>query len=313
VNKVENGRRPPLIAVVGTNASGKSRLGIVLAKRCQGEVVSADSRQVYRGLDIGTGKLSKEEMGGIPHHLIDVADPSMDRFSLADFQTLAYGAISAIQERGRLPIVVGGTGLYVRAITEGYVLAPAPPRLERRSELEALDDSTLWHTLATLDEEAARITDPRNRRRVIRAIEILEHGSRLVRASSNRPRYRVLQLGVTWPPDVLRQRILFRLRDRIEAGMIDEARNLSRQGVTSEVMDALGLEYRFLAKFLKGEYRDESEFVEKLSAAIYRFSRRQLSWFKKDQGTVWLDTSEDYVAQAVGLVRDFVARPGAGE
>ena len=297
--------RPKLVAVVGTNASGKSGLGVDLALALDGEVVSADSRQVYRGLDIGTGKLSAAEMRGVPHHLIDVADLAGHYFSLADYQRLAYAAIDGILERGRLPLLVGGTGLYVRAIVEGYQLVAAPPDYRRRDQLESLPATELWPLLASYDPAAAQRLDPRNTRRIIRAIEIVERGADFPHSFANEPRYQTLQLGVTWPPDVLRSRIEERLARRIDEGMIDEATRLMERGVPVEVMDSLGLEYRHLARLLTGGYRDRDELFEKLRTAIYRFSRRQMSWFRKEKSIIWLDTRADYRAEAVELVTNF--------
>ncbi|GIH20329.1 tRNA dimethylallyltransferase 2 [Rugosimonospora africana] len=293
---------------MGTNASGKSSLGVTLAKTFDGEIVSADSRQIYRGLDIGTGKLSADEMSGVPHHLIDVADVSEQFFSLAEYQEMAYRAIDDIVVRHRPPFMVGGTGLYVRAIVEGYRFEAAPPDYERRRQLEAMEPAELWSTLAGYDAPVAGRFDPRNKRRIIRAIEIIEHRGSYPEEIRNEPRFEFLQLGLTWPPDVLRERIEKRLALRLDEGMVDEARRLMDRGVTPEIMESLGLEYRHLAKLILGGYQDESEFFENLSRAIYRFSRRQMSWFTKQSAIVWLDTSGDYVAEATERVAAFLDR-----
>ncbi|GAA5182882.1 tRNA (adenosine(37)-N6)-dimethylallyltransferase MiaA [Rugosimonospora acidiphila] len=301
--------KPKAVAIIGTNASGKSSLGVTLAKTFGGEVVSADSRQIYRGLDIGTGKLSAEEMQRVPHHLIDVADVSEQFFSLAEYQAMAYRSIDDILERHRLPIMVGGTGLYVRAIVEGYRFETAPPDYERRRRLETMESAELWSTLAGYDAEVAARFDPRNKRRIIRAIEIIEHRGSYPDEIRNVAQFDFLQLGITWPPEVLRSRIEQRLTTRLEEGMVDEARRLMDRGVSAEIMDSLGLEYRYLARLLAGEYKDETEFFEDLSRAIYRFSRRQMSWFRKETSIVWLDTSGDYVSEAIDRVTAFLGRP----
>ncbi len=291
---------------MGTNASGKSSLGVTLAKAFDGEIVSADSRQIYRGLDIGTGKLTPDEMAGVPHHLIDVADVSEQFFSLAEYQEMAYRAIDDIVARHRAPFMVGGTGLYVRAIVEGYRFETAPPDYERRRQLEAMEPAELWATLAAYDAPVAGRFDPRNKRRIIRAIEIIEHRGSYPGQIRNEPRFEFLQLGLTWPPEVLRKRIEDRLARRLDEGMVDEARRLMDRGVTPEIMDSLGLEYRYLAKLILGGYPDRNEFFEDLSRAIYRFSRRQMSWFSKQGAIVWLDTSGDYVAEATERVAAFL-------
>jgi tRNA dimethylallyltransferase len=304
--------RPKLVAVVGTNASGKSALGVALAKIFDGEIVSADSRQVYRGLDIGTGKLDAQEMRGVVHHLIDVLDPTERRFSLAEYQRLAYDVIDDVRRRGRLPILVGGTGLYVRAVVEGYNLAEAPPDLGRRAQLETLPAADLWQLLASYDKSASEKIDPRNARRIIRAIEIIERGVEYPHTFANEPRYRTLQLGLTWPPDLLRARIDARLRNRLEVGMVEEAENLMARGLTAELMDSLGLEYRHLAKLVTGEYQDTEELFEKLRTAIYRFSRRQMSWFRKDESIIWLDAQRNYVDEAATLIEEFLQGASKG-
>lgn len=298
--------RPKAVAIIGTNASGKSSLGVTLAKTFDGEIVSADSRQIYRGLDIGTGKLSADEMQRVPHHLIDVADVSEQFFSLAEYQQMAYRAIDDIVERHRAPFMVGGTGLYVRAIVEGYRFESAPPDYERRRQLESMESPELWSTLAAYDATVAARFDPRNKRRIIRAIEVIEHRGSYPDEIRNEPRFEFLQLGLTWPPEVLRSRIETRLARRLDEGMVDEARRLMDRGITPEIMDSLGLEYRHLAKLILGGYADESEFFENLSRAIYRFSRRQMSWFTKESAIVWLDTSGDYVAEAIDRVATFI-------
>jgi tRNA dimethylallyltransferase len=300
---VNTQRSTKLVVIVGTNASGKSSLGLELARFFNGEVVSADSRQVYRGLDIGTGKLTPAEMCEVPHHLIDVAD--LDSvFSLADYQRLAYAAIDDILERGRVPFLVGGTGLYVRAVTRGYNLVDVPPDHDLRRQLERRASEDLWRELEALDPVAAEIIKPRNKRRLIRALELWQNGRKYSEQLANTPRYSSLQLGLTWPPDLLRERIMKRLLTRIGEGMVQEAEKLLASGVRPEKLDSLGLEYRHLLRYVEGVYRTEAELVEKLSAHIYRFSRKQVIWFRRDADIRWLDSGGDYYAEAAALVRE---------
>ena len=296
------------VAIVGTNASGKSALGVAVALRFGGEVISADSRQVYRGLDIGTGKLTREEMRGVRHHLIDVMDLDT-RYSVADFQKSAYGLIEDITARGRLPIIVGGTGLYVRSVVDGYQLTRARPDLALRDRLERLANGELHQLLTELAPDAATTIDPRNRRRIIRAIEIGEQGFSVKTSHVNAPRHEFCQLGLTWPRDVLRGRIESRLRTRLGEGMVEEVRNLLSEGVSVERLDALGLEYRFVARFLHGEYASEDELFGELSRAIYRFAMRQLAWFRRDETITWLDHSRDLNGQAFELIERFLQQP----
>jgi tRNA dimethylallyltransferase len=300
--------RAKAVAIVGTNASGKSALGVAVALRFGGEIISADSWQVYRGLDIGTGKLTRDEMRGIRHHLIDVMDLGT-RYSVADFQKSAYGLIDEITARGRLPIIVGGTGLYVRSVVDGYQLTRARPDLALRDQLDRLTDEDLHQRLTELAPDAAKAIDPRNRRRIIRAVEISEQGFPLKTSHVNAPQYEFCQLGLTWPRDVLRERIRSRLRARLDEGMVQEVRNLLGKGVSFERLEALGLEYRCVARFLRGGYASEEELFEELSRAIYRFAMRQLAWFRRDESIIWLDHAQDHEEQAAALVGSFIGRP----
>jgi len=290
-----------LIVVCGTNASGKSGLGVALAQRYGGEIVSADSRQVFRGLDLGSGKIAPEEMKGVPHHLIDVCEPG-DFFSMHDFQRLAYEAIDGILARSRLPFLVGGTGLYVASVTEGYVMSDSPPDLEYRQYLETFETPRLYEMLL----KAVPDTDvePKNRNRVMRLLEKLHAGDDHV--PHNQPRYECLKLGVTWDRETLRRRIDERLERRLKAGMIDEVRGLIDRGVSLEFLMKLGLEYRFITQYLTGQIATEAEMVELLGTAIKQFAKRQMTWFRRDGDIQWLDMAGDPVAQANAAIDRFI-------
>ena len=284
-----------LIVLCGTNASGKSGLGVELARRYGGEIVSADSRQVFRGLDLGSGKITPEETRGVPHHLIDVCEPG-DFFSMHDFQRLAYEAIDGILARGRVPFLVGGTGLYVASVTEGYVMSDKPPDLKYRAYLETFDTPKLYEMLMAAAPDAD--VDEKNRNRVMRLLEKLHAGDDHVPRS--RPRYQCLKLGVTWDRETLRARIDERLERRLKQGMIEEVRGLMEAGVCTEFLMKLGLEYRFIAQYLTGEIASREEMVELLGTAIKQFAKRQMTWFRRDPDIVWLDMTSDPVAQACG-------------
>lgn len=290
-----------LIVIAGTNASGKSGLGVELALRYGGEIVSADSRQVFRGLDLGSGKIAPEEMKGVPHHLIDVCDPG-DFFSMHDFQRLAYGAIDGIIARGRLPFLVGGTGLYVACVTEGYVMSDNPPDLEYRAYLETFETPELFKMLV----KAVPDTDvePKNRNRVMRLLEKLHAGDDHVPHSQ--PRYECLKLGVTWDRETLKKRIDERLQRRLDAGMIDEVRGLIDRGVSVGFLKKLGLEYRYITQYLIGEIPSEAEMVELLATAIKQFAKRQMTWFRRDKEITWLDMTGNPVAQACEAIDGFL-------
>ena len=292
-----------LIVICGTNASGKSGLGVELALRYGGEIVSADSRQVFRGLDLGSGKIAPAEMKGVPHHLIDVCAPG-DFFSMHDFQRMAYVAIDGIVARGRPPFLVGGTGLYVACVTEGYVMSDNPPDLAYRAYLETFETPELYEMLvkAIPDTEV----EPKNRNRVMRLLEKLHAGDDHV--PHNRPRYECLKLGVTWEREILCRRIDERLQRRLDAGMIDEVRGLMDRGVSTEFLMKLGLEYRFITRYLTGDIASLEEMVELLSTAIKQFAKRQMTWFRRDKDIVWLDMTGDPVARATAAIDGFLGR-----
>ncbi len=297
--------KPKLIVILGTTACGKSGLGVALAKKYNGEIVSADSRQVYRGLDLGTGKITQEEMEGVPHHMLDVLEPG-EVYSVAQFQQGAYEAVDGILARGRLPFLVGGTGLYVRAVAEGYVFHAAPPDPALRAELEALPTEALRARLTgrgvALDEDARN-----NRPRLVRLLEKSLSGADPHAEAERQPRYQVLTLGVSYPRQMVCQRIDARLRARLDAGMIQEVERLRSAGVSDAFLDGLGLEYRYILRYLTGTLTSRDELADELGRAIKRFAKRQVSWFKKDREVHWLDMDADPVLEAGALIEAFLA------
>jgi len=286
-----------LVVILGTNASGKSELGIRLARHFGGQVVSADSRQVYRGLDLGTGKITAAQAAAVRHHLIDVADVA-ETYSLARFQHAAVGAIDAVAAGGAMPFLVGGTGLYLSAIVEGYQLADVPPNERLRAELEPLPLPQLVARLEQVDPEAARHIDSKNPRRLIRAIELATAGHGHAASRRRSPRYDCLQLGLTWPRPMLAERIERRLRERLAGGMIEEVAGLRARGVTDLRLEKLGLEYRFITRYLRGELGSLEDLQVKLGTAIRQFAKEQLTWFRRDKRIVWLDPSRDCFREA---------------
>ena len=292
---------PKVVAVVGTNASGKSALGVRLAKRYGAEIISADSRQVFRGLDLGSGKITPEEMQGVRHHLIDVREPN-EFFSMADFQRMSYAAIDGILARGRLPMIVGGTGLYVDSVLDGYLLSDREPDLAYRAELEKLTTPQLYDMLLTLVPDAQ--VDRNNRNRVMRMIERIHDGDDAV--PGKEPRYRSLRLGVSWPREVLAQRIDERLKMRVEQGMIEEVQGLMDRGATKEFLLGLGLEYRFITQYLTGAIPDRDEMLRLLAIAIKQFAKRQMTWFRRNPDIVWLDMAGDPLGQACEAIDAFL-------
>lgn len=294
-------KRPRMIVIAGTNASGKSGLGIALAARYGGEIVSADSRQVFTGLDLGSGKVTQEEMQGVPHHLLDVCAPG-DFYSMADFQRQAYAAIDGILSRGRLPFLVGGTGLYVSAVADGYVLSQVVPDLAYREHLETFDTPTLYQMLCQVQPDTQ--ADPKNRNRVMRTLERIHDGDE--HREPKAPRYTTLKLGVTWPREVLKARIDERLVRRLEQGMIGEVKGLLDAGVSSDFLNGLGLEYRYITQYLTGEIASREEMEDELGRAIKRFAKRQMTWFRRDREIEWLDMEGDAFAQACARIDAFL-------
>ena len=291
---------PKLIVIEGTNASGKSALGVQLAKKRNGEIVSADSRQVYARLDLGSGKITPEETEGVPHHLLDVRQPG-EFFSMADYQALAYEAIDGILARGHVPFLVGGTGLYVDSVAEGYVLSDKKPDPELRARLETYATPELYEMLKERMPETD--VDPKNRHRVMRMLEKLAAGDE--GPAPRRKRYETLKLGVTWPREELRRRIDERLERRLEQGMVEEVRALLDEGVSEEFLIRLGLEYKYLTWYLTGKMSYEQMTAE-LATAIKQLAKRQMTWFRRDPRIIWLDMAGDPTAQADREIEAFL-------
>jgi len=290
-----------LLVVLGPTASGKTRLGARLAHRFGGEVVSADSRQVYRGLNIGAGKdLADYEVDGVavPHHLIDIVDLDVE-FSVFDYQKRCYHVIEALWQRDMLPVLVGGTGLYIESVLRGYRMVEAPENPVLRAELAELPLKGLAARLYGLREKVHNVTDLRDRDRLVRAIEIAEHAK--THEAEPSPEIRPLILGTRWDRETLRGRIHTRLLHRFNEGMIDEVQALHNQGVSWEKLDFLGLEYRYIGQFLQGAIKNQNDLVQKLSSAICQFAKRQETWFRRMErnGTAihWIDEA-DYDAAA---------------
>ena len=297
--------KPKLIVVLGPTASGKSALGIALAQHFHGEIVSADSRQVYRGLDIGSAKVTLEEQAMVPHHLLDVVDPR-EVYTVAQFQQQANAAIADILARGYQPFLVGGSPHYIQAVVDNLDIPAIPPQPALRAELESRPLPTLLAQLEELDPQSAATIERDNPRRVIRALEVcLVSGkpfSEQRRMAA--PLYESLLLGIAWPRAILYSRIDARVDERMQQGMVQEVQRLLDQGVSPERLESLGLEYRFINRWLHGEYPSESAMVERLKYAIHDFTRRQLTWFRKEARITWLEG--DDVAGAKKIVEQFL-------
>ena len=302
----------PLVAIVGPTAAGKSALAMALAPVFGGEIVGADSRHVYRGLDVGTGKPTAADRARTPHHLIDVVEPDAD-FSVAHYQEAATAAIAAVDGRGRLPMLVGGSGHYVRALLEGYRLPKVPPDPELRRELSARAASegpeSLLRELASLDPVSAGRIDPRNTRRVVRAIEVSRAVGRPFSEAGGRgpSPYRALVIGLTAPRPELYRRIDARVDAMIAAGWADEVRGLLERGFDTTLPSMSSLGYPTMIEHVRGEVALD-EAARRIRLQTHRFARRQYTWFKPaDERIRWLDvTSAGHVGEAEALSREFL-------
>ncbi len=305
----------PLVAIVGPTAVGKSEVALALAERLHGEIVSADSRQIYRGMDIGTAKPTPEERARVPHHLIDVTDPDRP-LTLAEYQRMAYAAIEDIHRRGRLPFLVGGTGLYVWAVVEGWEIPPAPPDPELRRALEERarreGPQALYEELRRLDPEAASFIDPRNVRRVIRALEVCYRTGKPFSAQrrKNPPPYRTILIGLTRPRVELYRRIDERVDRMIAQGLVEEVRRLAER-YPWDLPAMTGLGYRQIGAYLRGEIPLE-EAIRRIRSATRAFVHHQHNWFRLDDPRIrWFDLSQTDVEAIEAWLRDQLS-PSAG-
>ncbi len=284
------GNKQKLLVILGPTATGKSDLAVKIAKQFGGEIISADSRQVYRGLNIGTGKITRKEMRGIPHHLLDVADPKK-RFTVVKYQELAREKIAAIFSRGHLPIICGGTGFYISALIDSVILPDVPPNEKLRAKLRPETPETLLKLLMKLDPLRAKTVDQKNPRRIIRAIEIATALGAVPPIKKTPASYDTLFIGLTLPNDEMKKKIATRLHARLKIGMIAESKRLHAAGLSWKRMVELGLEYRYIALFLQGKMT-KSEMISKLQTEIWRYAKRQMTWFKRDKRIKWFNPSE---------------------
>jgi len=303
-------KKTKVVVILGCTASGKTGLGIKLADLFGGEIISADSRQVFKGMDVGSGKdLHDYIKAKIPYHLIDVVKPNT-KFSLAKFQRLAEAAINDIWRRGKLPLIVGGTGLYLQAIIEDYKLAEVKTDLKQRAELETKSAEELFSKLDSLSSEfASRLnnSDRNNKRRLARYIEIFEQDSDFTpRKFAANTKYDFLLIGIDWSIEVLEQRIKKRLSDRLEKeDMIGEIKRLHQEGVSWKRLEGFGLEYKYVAWYLQGKI-DYEAMVEKLNIAIRQFAKKQKTWWKRwEKQGAKINWVENFL-EAKDLVRRFV-------
>jgi tRNA dimethylallyltransferase len=293
-----------VIAVVGPTATGKSDLAVELALRLDGEAVNADSMQLYRGMDIGTAKLTPEEMRGVPHHLLEVWDVTVTA-SVAEYQRLSDRVIGDILRRGRTPVLVGGSGLYVRAALDHLEFPGTDPTVRARleKELARVGPRTMHERLREKDPEAAGAILPSNGRRIVRAMEVIEISGRPFSATMPEHRYRhhAVQIGLHVPRPDLDERITLRVERMWEAGLVDEVRALERQGIRKGLTAGRALGYAQVLRFLAGEWTEEQAKAETIRATR-RFARRQESWFRRDPRVHWVPyDAPDLVERALAI------------
>lgn len=292
--EIKRAAKPKIVIVLGPTASGKSDLAVEVALHFNGEVISADSRQVYKGLDIGSGKITPEETRGIPHHLLDVVSPAKI-FTASDYSELAKKEIKNILGRGKLPVICGGTGFYINALLYGNSFAPVPPAPKIRKQLEKISTDELAKKLAEIDPERFASIDAKNRVRLIRALEIVIATGRPVAKINPTTEYDTLKVGILWNKEDLDRRIELRLDHRLNDGMIEEVGQLKfpekGRGLSWKRLNDLGLEYRFISLYLKGDLSYD-DMRTKLATAIKQYARRQMTWFRRDKEVIWLKPDE---------------------
>jgi len=301
-----------LVAVIGPTAAGKSQLALHLAQKFYGEIINADSRQVYRHMDIGTAKPSRAELSLIPHHLVNLINPD-EPFSLALYQKLAYKAIEDIQGRNKLPLLVGGSGLYVWSVVEGWLIPQVPPNIEFRRGLEtkAKDEGSyaLFQELQKVDPVAATTIMPGNLRRIIRALEIYHKTGRPVseRWQKKSPTYPFLIIGLTMTRETLYRRIDLRIDEMLKQGLIDEVKDLMTKGYNLDLPSMSGISYKQIAMFIKGDI-DLTTAAEQIKKETHRLARHQYAWFRPNDARIhWLSNDDDITSQAVNLVSSFLS------
>ena len=278
---------PKVIAIVGPTSSGKTALGVALARKYNGEIVSADSRQIYRGMDIGTAKATEHEMRGVPHHLLGITSPKRT-FTVAEYRTRGIKALNQIIAKEKLPIVVGGTGFYIDALFSD-MFPDVKPNPKLRKTLDALPVKTLFAILKKKDPRRAKTIDPANKRRLVRALEIIAAtGKPIPSRPIDKNKYDILFLGLRPNARILHKRIHDRLALQLRHGMIAEVRRLhEKDGVSWKRLDDLGLEYRYVSRYLR-HLLTKQEMIAQLETEVRRYAKRQMTWFKKNKEIRWI-------------------------
>jgi len=275
-----------IIVILGPTASGKSALAVKLAKKFNGEIISVDSRQVYKGLDIGSGKITKKEMRGVPHHCIDIVSPKKI-FTVVDFKKCADKAIEKIFAKNKIPIIAGGTGLYIQAVVDNIVLPEVKPNWKLRKELEKKMTEEMFKVLKKLDPERAKNIDAKNPRRLIRAIEIAKALGKIPNLAVKPPSWEFLQIGLKLPDEILKKNIKKRIKKMLKDGLVAETKKLRKSGLSWKRIYELGFEYKYPALFLQNKI-SKNEMLQKIIIENWQYAKRQMTWFKRDKRIKWI-------------------------
>lgn len=292
--------RRKIIVILGPTASGKSALAVKIAKKIGGEIISADSRQVYKKLDIGSGKITKKEMSEVPHFCMNLISPKKI-FTVVDFKKFADKAIEQIFTKNKIPIIVGGTGLYIQAITDNIALPKVEPDWKLRKEVEKKTTEQMFDLLKKLDPRRAETIDQRNPRRLIRAIEIAKTIGKVPNLVAKPPSWEALQIGIKLPDEVLKKNIEKRIEKMLKDGLVAETKKLKDSGLSWKRIYELGFEYRYPAMFLQGK-NDKDEMLQKMIPENWQYAKRQMTWFKKDKRINWVSKEN----QAEKLIKNFL-------
>ncbi len=291
--------KPKIIVVLGPTATGKSDIAVQIAKKFNGEIISADSRQVFKGMDLGSGKITKKEMLGIPHHLLDIVNPK-NFFSVVEYKELAEKAIEKILSKGKTPIICGGTGFYIDSIVKNITLPEVKLNQKLRNMLEKYPAEKLFEMLEKLSSTRAKNIDKQNKIRLIRAIEIAKSLGNVPEIIEGLKKYDFIIIGLDAKDNVLKERIEKRLFKRIKLGMINEISGLHKQGVSWKRLESFGLEYRQTALFLENKITKE-QMIENLKKEIWHFVKRQRTWFKRNKNIKWFEPKK--INKIVALIK----------
>ena len=301
-------KKPKIIVITGPTASGKSAAAILLARKLKGEIISADSRQVFVSMDLGTGKVAKDPnqdefySEGVRHYLIDIVNPN-DEFNVSHFKKAAEISITEILKEGKLPIICGGTGFWIRSLIDNIDLPKVKPNLKLREELNKFSATKLFNKLEKLDPERAKNIDKNNKVRMIRAIEIATAIGKVPTPKIQESEFDVLKLALSVNKEILDAKIKKRLEERFEQGMVLEVQGLHDSGISWEKLEAFGLEYRWISRYLQNKISFD-EMKEKLFFDIVHYAKRQSTWLRKEKDLIWCNNYDQIEKQAKNFLQN---------